>query len=558
MFPRLVHPFHLAAAALLLALLPASLRAAYVKETQLVEMSDGIRLATDIYRPEGRRPWPVLLVRTVYSRNAAHVPRDAESRTKEGWVLVIQDTRGRFDSEGANHAFEADGWAGHHDGADTLAWIRRQPWCNGQVATGGASALGITQLLLAGKGAQPIATQHIVVGAPNLYDIVYRQGVFRRSMIEDWLKGTGFAPEMLSLWTKHSSYDAYWEKRNLEGRYDSIGTPALHYGGWFDIFTQGTIDSYIGYNDHGGRGARGKQRLLMGPWTHAVGSAQAGDLSFPDANKAPTKARHLGDWINFKVKGVDRGIASDPPVIYYVMGDTSDPRAPGNFWRGANRWPRPDARPTPFYLHADRALTTAKPLEAGSLSYVHDPADPVPTVGGPWLTLPAGPKDQAIVEARPDVLVFTSEPLTAPLEVTGRLSAKLWISSDAPDTDFFVRLCIVGADGRSYNIAEGAIRARFWKSLREENLLQPGEVYPLMIDLWSTSIVFNAGNRLRVQVASSSAPGYEVNPNDGLPLKASGPPRPARNTLHLSPEHPSQIILPVAPYRFDPYTGSNP
>lgn len=558
MLSRLPPVLRVVVRALAAALVLTNPAAALVKETRLVEMTDGVRLATDIYRPDGAGPWPVLLMRTVYSRNAPNVARDAEGRTKDGWVLVVQDTRGRFDSEGANHAFEADGWAAHHDGADTLAWIGRQPWSNGQVATGGASALGITQLLLAGSGVQPIATQHIVVATPSLYDAAYRQGVFRRATIEDWLKASAFGPEMLRLWTAHSRYDSYWERRNLDGRYEQIRTPALHYGGWFDIFAQGTLDSFRGYNEQGGRGAKGKQHLLMGPWTHGVGGAKAGELVFPGANKAPTKARHLGDWINHAVKGAANGIASEPSVIYYVMGDTSDPQAPGNFWRGTDRWPRPDAQPTPFFFHPDHSLSAQAPAADGKLTYVHDPANPVPTVGGPWLTIPAGPMNQAAIETRSDVLVFTSEPLPAPMEITGRISARLWISSDAPDTDFFVRLCIVGADGRSYNLAEGAVRARFWKSLREENLLQPGQVYPLTIDLWSTSVVFNTGNRLRVQVASSSAPGYEVNPNNGLPLKAPGEPRPARNTLHLGPEHPSQVILPVAPFRPDAYPGGQP
>ena len=522
---------------------------AVVKRTQLVPMSDGIRLETDLYLPDGPGPWPVLLMRTPYPKAAPNFANDGQNYTKKGWVFIAQDTRGRFNSEGANFAFEADGWAANHDGTDTVAWIAAQPWCNGKIATGGASALGITQLFLAGAGSPPLATQHITVGTPSLYDAAYRQGVFRRATMEDWVKASGFDPGTLRLWTSHSAYDDFWAKRNLEGRYHLVDVPALHYGGWFDIFAQGTLNAFTGYNEQGGPRARGHQRLLMGPWTHATGQEKAGQLTFPLANKAPTRARHLSAWINQTVLGADEGIAAEPPVIYYVMGDTTDPKAPGNFWRKTDRWPRADATPTAFYLQANHVLGRDIPAGDGSLAYDYNPADPAPTVGGPWLTLPPGPMDQAKVEARPDVLIFTTEPLAAPMEVTGRITARLWISSDAPDTDFFVRLCIIGADQKSYNIAEGAIRARFWKTLREENLLKPGEVYPLEIDLWSTSIVFNQGNRLRVQVTSSSAPGHEVNPNTGAALKAPTEPRTAHNTIHLSAQYPSQILLPVAPYQ---------
>jgi putative CocE/NonD family hydrolase len=178
----------------------------------------------------------------------------------------------------------------------------------------------------------------------------------------------------------------------------------------------------------------------------------------------------------------------------------------------------------------------------------------VPSVGGPELSatgLAAGPMDQAAVETRPDVLVFTTDPFPAPLEIDGRITARLWIGSDAPDTDIVVRMCLIGANGRSYNIAEGAIRARFWRSLREEHLLEKGKVYPVSVDLWSTSIIFNRGNRIRVDVASSSYPAYEVNPNNGLPLGVPGPSRVAHNRVFLSRAFPSELVLPVAPFRDD-------
>jgi putative CocE/NonD family hydrolase len=197
-------------------------------------------------------------------------------------------------------------------------------------------------------------------------------------------------------------------------------------------------------------------------------------------------------------------------------------------------------------LRQDRSLTLSEPGAAESLSYTYDPSDPVPTIGGVQLTIPAGPMDQRKVEERADVLVFTATPLTAPTEVTGRVRARIWISADVPDTDLIARLCDVYPDGRSFNLCEGAIRARFRESRTTEKLLEPGRAYPLEIDLWSTSVIFNTGHRIRLQVTSSSAPGCDPNPNTGAPFRANGKKRKANLKLHLDAEHPSYLLLPTA------------
>jgi len=203
----------------------------------------------------------------------------------------------------------------------------------------------------------------------------------------------------------------------------------------------------------------------------------------------------------------------------------------------------------PFYFREDRTLSPARPKTGRPLTYAYDPKDPVPTLGGPQLTIPAGPMDQRKIERRPDVLVFTGEPLVEPLEVTGRVRVRLWVSSDAPDTDFVAKLCDVYPDGRSINICEGILRARFRDSFRKEERMTPGRLYPITLDLWSTSVLFNRGHRLRVHVTSSSAPGYDPNPNTGEPFRAGDRTRVARNTLYLDERRPSHILLPVMPSR---------
>ncbi len=529
------------AAVCLLATAWLALSAFAARQTVAVPMRDGVQLATDVYLPDGAGPWPVILVRTPYNKDLLR--GIGEEAARRGYALVAQDCRGRFASEGENLPFHRD----HEDGPDTMRWLLAQPWCNGRVGTWGGSAVAITQLLMVGRyGPQP-RCQHLTVGEPNLYAGMYPGGVFKKAMIEDWLRMAQWGADALATWVAHPAYDAYWTERDVTPRYARVNTAAVHLGGWYDIFAQGTLNSFVGYHTRGGPAARGRQKLVMGPWTHAVLQNKAGDLTFPDnARHPPGDAHDPWKWFDFHLKGEPNGFDRLPAVTYYVMGDVSDPRAPGNVWRTADHWPPVTTRATAWYFHADRRLAPEPPaVRAAALSYRYDPADPVPTLGGPQLTLPAGGKDQRPIESRPDVLVFTSEPLAAPLEVTGPVRARLWIGSDAPDTDFFVRLCDVYPDGRSINLCEGQLRARFREGFDRERPLRPGRVYALDVDLWSTSVIFNRGHRLRVHVTSSSAPGYDPNPNTGDAFRARDYQRVARNVLYLDRRRPSHILLPV-------------
>jgi putative CocE/NonD family hydrolase len=227
------------------------------------------------------------------------------------------------------------------------------------------------------------------------------------------------------------------------------------------------------------------------------------------------------------------------------MGDPTDPKAPGNYWRHADDWP-PPSRVTPFYFHPAGTLVQGKPPEGNDArTYAYDPKDPVPNIGGQELGVPLGPMDQRRVEKRPDVLLFTTDELKEPIEVTGRIAARLFISSDCPDTDFTVKLCDVYPDGRSMLVTDGILRARYHKSFEEESFLVPGQVYELNVDLWSTSLVFNKGHRIRAAVSSSNSPRFEANPNTGRAFRADKETRVAKNTLHLSLKYPSRIVLPV-------------
>jgi putative CocE/NonD family hydrolase len=250
-------------------------------------------------------------------------------------------------------------------------------------------------------------------------------------------------------------------------------------------------------------------------------------------------------WYDHILLGKENAVAKEKAVHYYVMGDPTDKEAPGNVWRHVDDWP-PPSKATPFYFHADGTLVADKPPAGDeSKTYEYDPKNPVPNVGGQELGVPLGPMDQRKVENRPDVLLFTTDELQEPIEVTGRLTAKLFISSDCPDTDFTVKLCDVYPDGRSMLVTDGILRARYHKSFEQESFLRPGEVYELNVDLWSTSLVFNKGHRIRVAVSSSNSPRFEANPNTGKPFRADKETRIAKNTVHLSAKRASHIILPV-------------
>ncbi len=513
-------------------------------QTHLLPMRDGVRLATDIYLPTTPPPYPVLVVRTPYNKDV--LKPIGEEGARRGYAIVIQDTRGRFASEGENLPFEGDGWwENRADGSDTLDWVARQPWCNGKIGTLGGSALGINQIMLAGTGTRRIQAQHIVVATPSLYDSLFPGGVLKKALVEDWLRQQKFDPKALDLWTRHPTYDDFWRTRDANRRYPRIDVPAVHIGGYYDIFAQGTLDAFVGYHARGGSNARGKQKLLMGPWTHGVLQSKVGDVQFPNADKPPCTFHDAWRWFDHHLKGEPNGVDKEPAVVYYMMGAIGEPNAPGNEWRVADRWPPLPTRATPLYLYADGRAGFTLPTSGATRTYRYDPSDPVPTLGGRELTIPAGIKDQRPIENRPDVLVFTTNPLPEPLEVIGRIKAVLWVSTNVPDTDFLVRLCDVYPDGRSYNVAEGIIRARYHRSRSHESLLQPGHIYRMEIDLWSTAIVFNKGHRLRVHITSSSVPGYDPNPNTGEPFRKHTHTQIALNTVHFSPRYPTQLVLPI-------------
>jgi predicted acyl esterase len=513
-------------------------------ETHNVAMSDGVKLATDVYLPErGEGPFPAILIRTPY--NKAGNAGTAATVAKLGYALVVQDMRGRFASEGDDAIiFANDGLGGGpRDGHTTIEWVAKQKWSNGKIVTYGMSALGITQNMAAPGAPAALDGQVVGVAFSDYYhQAAYQGGAWRTELLEGWLKATKMEEVNLPTFLEHTTYDDFWKKLSAEAHADQVDAPGVFTGGWYDIFVQGTINSFVEIQKRGGPHARGKCFLVIAPTAH--GTFSDGSIKYPGVDKAPINIAAPMNIVAGWVGKPAPELAKLQPVHYYVMGDVTDKSAPGNYWRSAGDWP-PPAKATPYFLHADRSLSADKPTGGDQLSYKYDPNDPVPSRGGQNLLIDKGPMDQRPVESRADVLLFTTEPLAESVEVTGRITAKLYVSSDCPDTDFTVKLCDVYPDGRSLLVTDGIRRASLRESYEKHEPLVAGEVYELEVDLWSTSLIFNKGHRIRVAVSSSNSPRFEANPNTGDRHPIADKSRVATNTLHLAADKPSQIVLPI-------------
>jgi uncharacterized protein len=519
-----------------------------------VAMRDGIKLATDVYLPQSDGPWPVMLLRTPYNKDG--LAEYAAQGIAMGFAWVVQDMRGRYRSAGANLPFIADGWGAQQDGYDTCQWLTQQDWCDGNIGTLGNSALGITQNLTAPTQPPGLRCQYITVATTSLYDqAAYQGGALRQSQVDGWLTDSKFDPQALELYRGHPDYDEFWRQFDISTVVGQITAPAIHEGGWFDTFSQGTIDGYVLRQHLGGKGARGdprnrldgagargQQRLIMGPWTHSTGVCEVGEVTFP-ANAAGSPGNWRDRWFAYWLQGQDTGLLAEPPVLYYTMGALGEDGAPGNEWCTAADWPVPCTQ-TPVYLAADDALAWQAPA-AGSAEYASDPADPVPTKGGRNLVLAAGVMDQREVEAREDVLIFTTPPLEHPLNVTGRVKCVLYLSSDAVDTDAAVRLCDVYPDGRSLLIADGILRLGHRNDMTRREPLTPDQVYAVEVDLWSTSLIFNTGHCLRLSVSGSNFPRWDLNPGTGVVWTDGCEYVVQHDTLHYGGAYASALILPV-------------
>ncbi len=541
---RFIRVLSIASATILITLVAAcGYLAGASPQTDMVAMRDGVKLATDVYLPkDAKPPFATILIRTPYSKKG--MKDVAGNLGALGYALVAQDVRGRFDSEGHPAIiFGNEGLGGvHQDGHDTIEWVAKQPWSNGKVATWGGSALGIVQNMAAPNAPDALQGQVVSVAFSDYYhQAAYQGGVWRKELLEGWLTSQNLTDVNLPTFLEHSTYDDFWKKLNADAHADQVNAPGVYIGGWYDIFLQGTINSFVTIQERGGPRARGKCFLILGPLAHGAFNQK---VDYPNAAGAPINVVAPMNLYAYWLQGAKNGADKLKPVHYYVMGDTEDKDAPGNYWRSADSWP-PAAAKTPFFLHSNRALGKEPVTGENQASYKYDPQDPVIFLRGQNLLISKGPMDQREVESRRDILIFSSEPLAEPLEITGPITAKLFVSSDCPDTDFTVKLCDVFPDGKSMLVTDGIQRASLRNSYEKRESLEPGQVYEVNVDIGSTSLILNKGHRIRVAVSSSNSPRFEPNANTGDPHPTAGATRVATNVVHLSAEHPSHILLPV-------------
>ncbi len=595
----------------------------------MVPMRDGVRLATDIWLParDGALlagPWPVVLERTPYNktRGPGNTP-DGAFWASRGYVFVAQDCRGRWKSEGEFISYPSEG----DDGVDTMAWIMTQPWCNQRIAVTGSSYYASTAQAILCRNPPGLVAAVIRVGAGDYHEdgawyggafllthnINYALGLaalgqeavadrrvaaafekalepaeafhlMQRSPLPEGGSVMALAPSYdawYQEWQRHELYDAFWKQDGYRFDYQAAAdVPVLLIGTWYDAFLGGMLDAFTGY----AQGKSSPVHMIMGGGFHSsvyTMSTVAGDVDMGPAMPIAVPAA-IAQWFDQHVKGIDRGLAGGHVFHAFRIEGGSGAKTPDGFlhaggsWQAFDAWPPRDARPTRLHLGADLTLAEATPAE-GSLSYDHDPRDPVPSVGGNVSsgnrTILAGPYDQRgdsglaqcrdtrLLSERPDILVFQTEPLEHDTEIAGPISVTLFVSSSAVDTDFAAKLIDQYPPGPDYphgyamNIQDGIVRARLrgftqagpgYRRIyahREEPLV-PGEIVPLTIELWSSRVLLRAGHRIRLDISSSSFPRFDVNPNTGERFAERRlPPVVARNTIHVGPAHPSHVEL---------------
>ena len=561
-----------------------------VEKGVAMQTRDGVTLRADIYRPAAEGQYPVLLTRTPYNKdNMSPIGQKGAAR---GFMVVIQDVRGRYTSEGEWYPFKYE----INDGYDTVEWAAALPQSNGKVGMFSGSYVGATQMLAAIGHPPHLAGICPIVTASNYHENwTYQGGAFEQWFNESWTSGLAqdtlnrgiqrdtnalvgstvlplnqyplfniakphsgsdlthiLAPYFID-WLAHPTYDSYWKQWSIEENYPNIQVPALTIAAWYDIFQAGSLRNYRGLKAHSGnQAARDDQHLIVAIGGHSGWGQTVGQVDFGTQAPFDENAVIL-DWYDYLFLGKQNEFANGKPVKIFVMGK--------NEWRFEDGWPLERAKSTRYLLHSggdanssagDGTLTMAS-AESGAVdTYIYDPANPVPTVGGPLCCdsnhLAPGPRDQKNVEARSDVLVYSTQPLNQDLEVTGPVTLDLFASTSSADTDFTAKLVDVYPDGKAINLTEGILRARYRESTTgAPSPIVPGQIYEYKIDLLATSNVFLKGHRIRVEVSSSNFPRFDRNLNTCKNDAVSAQFVKATNTVLHDADHPSAIVLPVVP-----------
>jgi putative CocE/NonD family hydrolase len=545
----------------------------------MIPMRDGIRLAADIQRPDRPGKFPVILVRTPYGKYSKAEYEQAEYFAGHGYVYVNQDVRGRFDSEGKFQVLVNEG----HDGYDTIEWLARQPWSDGNVGTFGGSYLSWDQWLTAEE--QPPHLRAMVVQStpPDIFLTAWWNGAFEINELFWCALLDGRVNQELSMhtdpeiplhlpvinmdealgrrldktfraWIQHDTFDEFWRKQSYQARLSRVRVPVLHVDGWYDLRdVSATLQNYNTLiASAASPSARRNQRVIIGPWWHGHYDQQKlGDIDFGPEAVIDRKALYL-KWYDCYLENKNCSqVTQQAPVKIFVMGE--------NQWKDEQEWPPQRANMVPYYFHSkghgntrtgDGVLGKDPPAADPPDHYSYDPHDPPVLAMEPDGSLAA---DQRKPESRNDMLVFTSEPLHAPLQVSGHIMVKLWASSSAPDTDWVARLLDVHPDGFSQRLTDTIVRASYQgpspypRSRNEFSPLTPGTIREYTLDLWDVANVFMAGHRIRVEITSGFMPLFSRNLNTGQNNLTTAAMKIAEQTIYHDPKHPSQILLSVVP-----------
>jgi uncharacterized protein len=519
---------------------PAINRDIAVEKDVAIPAPDGARLLTDVYLAQPRRPLPVIVLRSPYGRGGVY-GTIARLFAERGYHAVVQSTRGTFGSEG-HIDFDREA----ADGRAAADWIVEQPWSNGDLGTYGGSYLGFTQLALASTRPPQLKAMALGIWAAERRAFNYPGGAFsldrlgwaftienqerplallrapRRikkdlrpaldhlPLIDADVAAVGHPVGYYRDWLTHDEPgDPYWTPTDFRPILPDLGVPVTMIAGWYDMFLPSMLNDYQQLRD-GGQTVR----LRVGAWHHT--SRDLFRHEFADAL----------DW--FATHLQKSGPPPPPgsaPIRAEIMG--------GVGWRELPTWP-PRADVQRWHLQPNGALAAGEPSACDLDRYTYDPADPTPAVGG-TSTISFGPRDNRALEQRPDVLTYTAEPLTEPLEIIGPVTAELFVGSSRPHTDFFVRLCDVDEKARSVNITDGILRLT-------DATEDPRRI---TVDLWPTAHRFAAGHRIRLQVSSGAHPRYARNLGSAEPLATATTLHPARQSVHHDPPRPSAILLPV-------------
>ncbi len=552
-------------------------------------MRDGVVLRADVYRPHSSGPLPVLLMRTIYDKRSG-VPTFGSAHpawfAARGYVVVVQDCRGRYASEGSFYPYLHE----MADGYDSVEWAARLPGSNGKVGMMGFSYVGATQLLAAVTRPPSLASITPAFTASQYYEgWTYNGGALALAFIGYWatllgletarraedLEGhlslaasLGAAPDWYQSlpvadypplrsshtpyfkdWTDHCSYDEYWKRWSIDEDYGRVTTPSLHVGGWYDVFLTGTVRNFTGLSASGGdQLTRQNQKLVVGPWAHMpwtpVSRLGSGGPSTIEIDS------WLVRWFDYTLKGHETGVMDSRVTVFLLDGDRRD----------FDSWPPSVTVPEQWFIHSDGcanskfgdgSLDRTPPGDEPPDIFVYEPTVPVPSMGGHSCCFdsitPMGPADQHQAEVSRMNLVYTSDPLPEPIEIIGDVEVILHAATTAVDTDFTARLCVVDGEGRSVNLQEGILRARYRESLSDPSPVQPGRVYRFRIELGPVGAFIEAGSRLRLNISSSDFPQWDRNLNTGAKPLTDGPldSVPATQTVLHNRAHPTRVILPI-------------